>query len=278
MSAHFPSRTLISGLLVAAGFFAVAQTSVAATARLKWTPPYGEPFDNLEWFGEAEVTDNNCPATGSILGANVDLNFGGGACANQFSFVKASLGFADVSAPGTTLWSIDFGTPTTPTFGKVAAVERTSTNPDDWTKVYSGAFRAVQADIPQSLYFGPAGNWAVGTQAWFSLVFVGSFAQLIWFEKDPGVPIFNESGIPFYDSSLQYAGCYLLGDGDNSLKKFGFFGKEVNRCGISDANNAAGAELQISVVPEPQAYLMALVSLGVLGVAGSVSRRRKAKR
>lgn len=274
MAAHLSSKTLISGLLVAVGLFAAAQTSVAATARLKWTPPYGDPFPNLEWFGEAEVTDSNCPHNGSILGANVDLNFGGGACANQFSFTKASLGFADVSAPSTTLWSIDFAPAE---FGKVAAVERTSTNPDDWTAVYSGAFRAVQADIPQSLYFGPDGN-RVGAQAWFSLVFVGSFAQLIWFEKDPGVPIFNASGIPFYDSSLQYAGCYLLGDGDNSLKKYGFIGREVNRCGISDANNAAGAVLQISVVPEPQAYMMALVSLGVLGAAGSVSRRRKAKR
>ena len=277
MSAHFSSRKLISGLLVAAGLLAVAQTSVAATARLKWTPPYGTPFDNLEWFGEAEVSDGGCTKTGFVVNALPPFLNG---CSNKFSFLSASLSFTQkpLVAPLPGEDPVFPGPVTTVNlapsqFGKVGAVERTSTNPDDWDKVYSGAFRAVQANIDQTLY-DPDGD-GEGTQAWFSLIFVGSFAQMIWFEKDPGVPVFNSLGVPLYDASFQYAQCFLMGSGDHALIKDGV---EVNRCGLSDANNARGAVLQISAVPEPQAYMMALVSLGVLGAAGSVSRRRKAKR
>jgi hypothetical protein len=259
MSKNLFSRSLVCTLLVSSGLLAGVQSADAATARLKFTPPYGSPFPNLEWSGEAVVDDNNCTSTG------LALNFGSGACSGQFSFLSASLTLENLTGPASST-TINF---LPSQFGQVAAVQRTTTNPDDWTGVYSSAFRAVQAPAVSGA------NYA-GSPAYFSLIFVGSFAQLIWFRDDPGIPLFA-SGVPLFEKSLEYAGCYALGSGDKSLKEFGIFGAEINRCGLSDANNAKGAALQISVVPEPEAYMMALASLGVLGFASAISRRRRGK-
>lgn len=265
MTIRLPVRSLLGGLLVAASLIGSVTPVEAALARLKFTPPYGTPFPDLEWSGEAVVDDHNCPG----FGLTPTLNFGGGSCSGQFSFVSASITLqtiypgppATVGAPSETINFLPSQ------FGQVAAVQRTSTDPDDWTGLYSSAFKAVQAPLVPAAEYG-------GEPAYFSLIFVGSFAQLIWFRDDPGNPLFT-SKIPIFEKSLEYLGCYLTGSGEHSLS-LPFIG-ELNKCGLSDANNAKGASLSISVVPEPEAYMLALASLGVLGAARFASRRRESK-
>ncbi len=50
---------------------------------------------------------------------------------------------------------------------------------NELTSVVSTPFNPVQGTIAQSKYNGT-------DQAWFSLIFVGNYAQLIWFDDNPG--------------------------------------------------------------------------------------------
>jgi hypothetical protein len=217
----------------------------------------------LEWSGEAEVSDGGCTETGAV-------NNIVGPCSGQFSFLSATLVLEKLGGTiADPVQTINFQPSQ---FGSVVSVTRGGLNPSQWTGVVSSAFDAVRGTIPQTIYDANGSFPPPPSQAYFSLVFVGSFAQLIWFQNDPGDPILPQSGVnlPIVGSgSIQYGLCYLAGSGDH------FIG--INRCGLSNANNAQGATLNISVVPEPEAYMMALASLGVLGVAGTISRRRKAE-
>ena len=95
------TRLLLCGVLAVAGGLASLQPADAAPARVRFTPPYGTPFPNLEWFGEAVIDDGSCAASGTIS------NLVGG-CAGQFSITSATVYFADVSAPTVPLGHIDF--------------------------------------------------------------------------------------------------------------------------------------------------------------------------
>ena len=244
------SRTLACGLIAGAGLLAVAQSSEAAV-RLKYDPAYGAPFnspgDELSWFGVADVDDGSCTATGIVL------NFIG-PCANQFSFLSATVSLANVSAPTTALQTFTF------TGGQVLTVTRSGLAENLWSQVVSTAFTAQQANasVSEALFNGQP--------AWFSLVFVGANAQLIWFENNPGPPPL----VQLTALSGSYGACLFSGTGENNPPFAG-----GNTCGRSSGQ---GAPLVFTVVPEPEAYMMALASLGVLGVVGTVSRRRKSLR
>ena len=242
------SKFLLTGLVAGLGALAVAPSAEAATARLRFTPPYGQPFPDLEWFGEAVIDDGGCSAVGSVL------NFSD--CGGSFKFVSASVSFANVANPSVALETLNF----TPSSAQVAFVERTTTNPNTWSSVYSSPFAPLQSSISETLYNG--------SNAYFSLIFVGDHAQLYWFKNDPGAATFDPFNFPYgkLPNSIAYLGCYQTGENR-------FFG---NKCGISSGgeDGAAGARLSITVVPEPSAYLMAL---GALGVLGFMARRRQPK-
>lgn len=253
------SRVLLCGLLAASGMLAAVQTADAAPARVRFTPPYGTPFPNLEWFGEAVVSDGSCVDSGVLW------NFTS-PCAGQFSFTSATVYLADVSAPTVALQTINF------TGAQVIRVDRDSPAPDDWTAIYSSPFNPVKGTISQTLYDPPGATPA--DNAYFSLIFVGGYAQLYWFQKKPDDPLLDPLHFPYVsglNAVLNYGGCYLAGPGDNNLR--------FNRCGLSSnlEGNANGAKLAITVVPEPESYALALASLATLGVVGFFSRRRSAK-
>lgn len=250
MFSHLLKKSFLGGAIAAASLMAGVQTAQAAPARVNFTPPYGAPFGDLEWGGFADIDDGTCGASGTLY------NFVSGPCVGEFSFITATLNLSSISNP-LIKESI------TLTGAQVVRVDRTSPAPTDWTKVYSSPFNPVKGSIAPTLYDPPGPTGA--DNAYFSLIFVGGYAQLMWFQKDPGPALVDPLAFPYVKlpNALQYAGCYLAGPGDNNIL--------VNRCGLSSNLEGAGAVLKITPVPEPSTYAMMFAGLGALAF---LARRR----
>lgn len=254
MFRELTAKLLLCGVIAASSALAGLQTAEAAVARVRFKPPYGTPFPDLEWFGFADVDDGGCTNSGTVS------NFGG-ACKGEFTFLSATVFLADLDDPTVPLQTIEF------TGGHVVAVERTSPTPTDWTAIYSSPFNPVQGAIPQTLYDppGPAGP----EHAYFSLIFVGEYAQLYWFKNDPGPALVDPLHFPYVEwpGALYYLGCYLAGPGDHRVLK--------NRCGLSSNVGGESGRLQFeAAVPEPSSVALTLMALGSLVYFGRRRSRR----
>ncbi len=258
------TRMLLCGALAVAGMVASLPSADAAPARMRFTPPYGTPFPDLEWFGYADVDDGSCAASGPVSNLL-------GACAGQFSFTKATVYLADKDAPEVALGQIDF------TGGQVIAVDRISPKATDWSEVISTPFNPQLGTIPQTLYDPDGAGPKPAAQAWFSLVFIGGYAQLYWFQNDPGDPLLDPLKFPYVDfeSAPYYLLCFRVGD----HKVGGFLGIDKNRCGISDNVGGESGALQFSAVPPsqvPEPGTLALLLAAGVGAAALRLRRRGA--
>lgn len=250
------TKHLLCGVLAVAGALAALQLAEAAPARVRFTPPYGTPFPNLEWYGEAVVNDGTCDTPGQVS------NLIGG-CAGEFSFESATVYFADKSAPKVPLGHIDF------TGGQVISVDRESPAPPDWREVVSTPFNPElgPVGVTQALY--------EGKPAYFSLVFIGGYAQLYWFQNDPGDPLLDPLDFPYIDlaSAPYYLLCYR--EGDNRVG--GFWGIERNRCGISDnvEGNSGALAFEDAAPPDevPEPGTLALVLVAGVWFIGAGLRR-----
>jgi hypothetical protein len=242
MLRRFASGSILCGALIFSGLLAAWQPADAGPVRVRFTPEYGPPFDNLYWEGDAVIDDGTCKETGLVL------NFGN-PCGGQFSFVSATVRFYDKGDKTTVLQTLEFDEES----ALVLAVRRDGTKPVDWREVLSTPFAPIEGEIEQTMF--------KKNQAYFSLVLVGGSAQLFWFKDDPG-PFGEPLG-----NVLTYADCYLRGPG--SKKK----------CGLSagsdpDANGARFGVFEPAEIPEPGT--MALVLAAGLGALGLKSRRRNA--
>jgi len=241
MSRNLPSKTLLCGALAVAGLLQAMPSAEAATVRVRFTPPYGAPFDEatngagnaLEWSGEALMDDGGCALTGEI-------NNLGGPCANSFSFTSAVLYLANTNAPNVPLQTIDL-LANSPSGGEVFKVKRNTTTTAYY--IESAPFIAVQGTQDETKY--------MGNQAYFSLQFVGEYAQLIWFSEMPKTP-------------GHYTACLNVGPGVNNVAGF--------KCGTSANLEGAGALLEITPVPEPSTYALMFAGLGALAF---VAKRRR---
>lgn len=259
-------RSLLSVAVVAAALAASAPSAEAGAVRVKFTPPFGSPFPDLSWGGEAVMDDGSCNTTGSPV-----WNVGSGSpnCNGEFGFLSAELTLYETANPGNSR-TISFSPSQ---FGTVVAVDRDNTTTAN--AIYSSPFDPVQVD---DLPFAPSQYNA--KQAWFSLIFVGEYAQLYWFEKDPGEPLLDPLEFPYVKGPNAYyylpgktvhrvtvGGCYQPGDHEVGIPYL----VPKMHCGISDADNARGARLQITAVPEPQTLALAFAALGL---AAALRRRR----
>ena len=180
---------------------AEAQTRV----KYRFTPPFGAPFADLEWGGEAEIEYGTCTALGTVS------NFGA-PCGGQLSFQNATL---TLSTLPTMLPSQTANL----TGADVISIQRSGLTPADFQGVTGTPFNPVQ-------FPGLVAAEYEGNPAWFSLVMIGSKdVQLYWFKNDPGA----------YSSSNQaYKLC--TGPGINSI--------DGNVCGQS-TSTAVGVFLPV---------------------------------
>jgi MYXO-CTERM domain-containing protein len=238
-------NALATGALAVSGLLAGIQTAEAGPVKLAFDPAYGAPFGQLGWRGEAIVDDGNCGLTGT-------LNNFSGPCSGEFTFTSAKVEFYNTSDVGTTLQTINF------TGAAVGLVERSNVLTAD--KVYSSPFNPQQGLINETK-FG-------STFAYFSLIFAGDYAQLYWFDYNPGNPLLSPLAFPYVNffSLPSYLGCYLAGPADPNTVPI-----KSKQCGLSANDNGKGAKLTFTPVPEPSSYALALAALGALAVS---SRRR----
>ncbi|NWG73711.1 MAG: hypothetical protein HXY24_03745 [Rubrivivax sp.] len=178
------SKTLVCGAVAVAATVAAVPDAEAGAVRVRFTPPYGLPFPDLEWSGEAVIDDGGCTEVGTVF------NFFGG-CQGNFVVKEATLTFESATNPSAPKQTITFGEGE---FGEIIYVQRTQTGdiilPDDWQSVVSSPFRPKQGAIDQTKYNDE--------QAYFSLIFVGGYAQLFWFAEDPGWPaVMNPLRFPY---------------------------------------------------------------------------------
>jgi hypothetical protein len=212
------SKSLLCGALaVFTVLTVVPQQAEAGPVRLRFTPPFGNPFPDLDWGGVVDIADGTCTATGSV--SNLI-----GPCAGQFSFLNATLTLTDLGNPLSTE-SITLN----PTSAQVISVQRTGLAVADFQGAISTPFDPVQGSISAAF------NGSVG--GWFSLVLVGGKdVQLYWFDQDPG---------SYFSNPALYAACGKPGD-----NVVGFY-----RCGSS--SNTAIAVFQPVPEPSTYALLAA---------------------
>ena len=160
------TKCVLGGTLAACVLVAGMQPAEAAI-RFKYTPPFGTPFNDLEWEGEATIQDGACTALGNVS------NFGS-ACGGQLSFEDVTL----------TLSSLGNYPGVSQTLGLSGAmvinIQRTGLTAPEFQGVSGTPFAPVQfAGVPSAEYNG--------APAWFSFVMLGGAdVQLYWFKNNPG--------------------------------------------------------------------------------------------
>lgn len=160
-------KSLLCGALVFSGLLAAWQPAAAAV-KFIYTPPFGSPFTDIDWGGEAIIEDGTCTATGTLS------NFGP-PCGGQLSFQSATLKF-------TSLTSAFLPETLNLTGGDVISIQRSGLTPATFEGVTGTPFNPVK-------FTGTAATAAqyMGIPAWFSLVMTGGKnVQLYWFKNDPG--------------------------------------------------------------------------------------------
>lgn len=265
----FPWRSLLA--LAAAA--SAASAADAAVYRGRFTPDYGAPFSNLYWNGSLEVYAPDACVPGSP--ATISL----ASCAG-IEITAAVVNLYDKADKGTILQTMDF-----------RSAAGSQLNGLNWLLSFgsdekllganSTAFPAIQGAIAQTQYGG--------NQAWFSLQFLGDYAQLYWFDKEPKEAFFGL--VP--DEVVLTAGgtfanpLYPLGPRTITVGEVcrrngvvnvpGALRPFVNpdQCGWSDPDNISkGAFITFERVPEPAGLALVPLALGILGLVGRRSRRR----
>jgi hypothetical protein len=213
------SKSVLCGALaVFTVLTVVPQQAEAGPVRVRFTPPFGNPFPDLDWGGVVDIGDGTCTDTGTV--SNLI-----GTCAGEFSFLSATLTLKSLTTPSTESISLDISS------AQVLSVQRTGLTDVDFQGAISTPFAPVQGSIPAAKYSG------TGQGGWFSLVLIGGKdVQLYWFDQNPG---------SYFANPKLYAACGKAGD--NVVGDY--------RCGSS--SNTAIAIFQPVPEPSTYALLAA---------------------
>lgn len=191
------SKSLLCGALaVFTVLTVVPQQAEAGPVRVRFTPPFGNPFPDLEWSGFADVEDGTCTATGNVSNFGVP-------CGGQFTFSNATLTLSSTTFPAIKETFNLSG-------ANIFSVQRTGLNPEDFQGAQASPFNPVLSTIAPAQY--------LGAPAYFSLVFAGgSNIQLYWFKNDPGT--FSQNPQTYFDCGkfgTNVVGSNLCGQGSNA--------------------------------------------------------------
>jgi hypothetical protein len=277
---------LLSGVVALAGWAAAVDPAAAAAFRGRFDPLYGAPFTDpaLAWGGILDITVNDsCVVAGGS--ANL-VNCAGGIQITQSS-VELYAATVDSLGPPPIYSRTPGGQSATLNFGSTAGLNGLGWNLNfdankNLTSVNSTAFNAIKNTTVSSLSLTDLNGDDVYTdQAWFSLQFLGNYAQLYWFDKEP---ITGLLGIP--DEVLLTAGVTVgartfLGicrDDDvvNVPRVVSFF-VGPDQCGWSDPDNISpfGASMRFERIPEPATFALVPAALAIMGMVGLRTRRRR---
>lgn len=259
----FGAKARIGAAIVGLVIGAASGPAAAVIYRGAWDPNYGAPFDDLSWSGELEVVvPDTCLPTGAgtvyVLGCSgmhissttVELrNKNSGALLQTMNF-----GAAQGAALNGLNWALSFDAH------------------QNLTGAKSTAFAPLQ---------GLAANVETdynGTPAWFSLQFLGDYAQLYWFDKEPGD--FSVGGFSIPDEVALSASGVCQSNGVTIVPAWLAHFVNPDHCGWSDPDEISknGAFITFSRVPEPSSASLVAAALAMLGLAGVQASRRAARR
>ncbi len=235
--------------------FVAAAPAQSAVYRGIFDPVYGAPFDapglQLAWRGSLSVAvDDACvqPGTVTLL-----------TCFGGLQITEASIDVYNVSTNATQ----------TMNFGAAAGAGLLGLN---WSLQFdansqliganSTAFPSLQGALDATVF----GN----EQAWFSLQFLGNYAQLYWFEEKP-----SAAELLYLTTKIGNFGGLCR---DNGVNNVSFFGDD-NRCGWSDPDNMSqGSFIRFAQVSEPATFALVPAALGLMGLVAVRSKRRADRR
>ena len=223
-------KLLVCGAVIITSFVGAVDTAEAQARRLRFDPGYGAPFvsegNELGWKGYADVFYGGCDGPGWV--SNLPSS-----CNGVLSFTSATVELYNTADVNDVLQTFSF------TGAQVALMNFDNSNA--LTQVLSTPFTPQQGSIGETTYNG-------SDQAWFSLIFVGEYAQLMWFDTNPGAPALEIPPLPFginLPIAKTYLSCYLFGQN-------GVWGEKRDDCGISSNLDSRGARFEVTAVPEPE--------------------------
>jgi hypothetical protein len=253
--------SFVCGALALVSTFAAVAPAEAAVYRGRFDPTYGAPFTSpaLAWAGSVQITvDDSCVAPGTLFLLS---------CASGFQIDEAKVELYRVgdaldseNAPVSPRQVMDFGAAAGAGINGLGWLLDFDVN-GDLTGVRSTAFTAIQGSIEET-EFG-------SSNAYFSLQFLGDYAQLYWFKNEPE---------PLELLALTNSVTGVCRDNGVTIVPSWFYGG--NKCGWSDPDEmTAGSFIRFSrvtEVPEPATYALVPAALAIMGFVGASSRRRRA--
>ena len=247
-------------MLAFAGLLATVAPADAAVYRGRFDPVYGDPFTSpaLAWGGTLKVTvDDACVQPGSLFLLS---------CFGGFQINEATVELYRVGdpvdghgAPLVPRQTMDFGAAAGPGISGLNWALNFDGNAD-LVGANSTAFTSIKGAIDETKYNDI-------DQAWFSLQFLGDYAQLYWFKKKPSaLELLVLTTGP--ESACRENGSVVIPG-----IPFVYGG---NTCGWSDPDNiTSGSFIRFERVPEPATYALVPAALGIMALVGLTTRRRR---